>query len=276
MFLKNLFGFGNKNFKRNFFFVATFSLLILFAGCSGSDFDCSERDTQYIKYGYDPETRTCVVIQTIRMNECGNGVIEEGENHCNCPRDVPASHPLLGCEGTIGDFVEKACKQNKCAVLQNSKVVDQTRNVEFRNSDLTFNSEFTLGVPFVLNTEDNNRVEIKLNLFRTASGNTRISNIRVGELVLENTGGIRYGSVNYNQRVDSVGTSLPSVSMELSDTTRYSVRENLRARLTVSYTRDILNNAGEVTRSEDKIETITSSIGTWEIINPRFHADWKN
>ena len=109
------------------------SFILIFSSCSKAQ-DCSTQDTKYEKYQFNTDTKSCEVSKTIKKDICGNNVIEEGETYCNCKQDVIKSHPVLGCDGTLGDYLEKSCsEQNECILIQNNKVVEKTKSIELKN-----------------------------------------------------------------------------------------------------------------------------------------------
>lgn len=255
--------------SKTLFYCALFSLMFIFAACSSSNEDCSEMDSTYVKYGYDSSSGECRIIQTIQQNVCGNGIAEQGETFCNCPQDVPRSHPLYGCSGSVGDYLENTCNsQQQCVLEQNDKVVSQTRKVEFRNSDVTFEALLSIDSPYITNIDNVNPVQVNLEFFRSAT-NSNIRDVEVRRLDVETTNSILLASVEYGDQV-TVGQSLQTKYFEFAPTISYSTRQSIRARLVISYTKDFLDSRGSVTRSEDRVETLTASIGTWEIINPSF------
>lgn len=252
-------------------FISFLSLLILLAGCS-EEIDCSAQDTDYKKYGFDEEADQCVVIRDIQRDVCGNGIAEDGETYCNCKKDVTKTHPLYGCDGQLGDYLEKSCDRTECVLKQNNKVVDQTKSIELKNSDVEFKGEFTIKTPFIINSYDENKMDFSLELFKTTD-NYVIKDIVVKEMRLVNSQSLLLAKVDYNTKVPNVGYELPRKQFSLSDTSKYSSRESLRVTLVVQYVKDVYSSSGEFLRSENHIEELTSSLGTWEIINPNLYEE---
>lgn len=255
---------------KTLFFTLFLATTLIFAGCS-SDVDCSGEDTKYIQYIYDKDTKLCVVANQVQKNVCGNGVIEDGENYCTCSKDVQKSHPTLGCDGTLGDYLEKSCNvDKKCTLTQNNKVVEQIKSSEFKNSDLILSGRFKLNKPFIQNSDDSNVIESSLELFKYPSTSSIISDVVVNEIIVENSAGILFASQELNKPLSTLGSSLDKIYLDLADVTKYYSKESLKVKVIVSYTKDSLSSSGEITKSEDKKETLTASLGSWEIINPNF------
>lgn len=255
---------------KSLFFTLIISIMFIFAGCS-SDVDCSSQDTDYIKYTYDKESKLCVVSEQKQKDVCGNGIIEDGETYCSCAKDVQKSHPTLGCQGTLGTYLEKSCNiDEQCVLTQNSKVVEQIKSLEFKNSDVIISGRFKLNTPFIQNSEDSNVVEVSLELFKFPSTSSKISSVVVNEITMENSGGLLYASQDLNKPLSAVGSSIDKIYLDLADISKYQSKESLKIKVIISYTKDYLDSKGQITKSEDKKETLVASLGTWEIINPNF------
>lgn len=245
-----------------------FVFAIIFASCS-SDPDCSSQDTSYKKYGYDENLEQCVVVESIQQDVCGNGVQEDGETYCNCPKDVGQDHPDLGCFGSTGEYLENVCQEEKCVLSKNDKVVEQTKKLEFRNTDLTFEGLISLDTPYILGSYEPSEIVIDMTLFST-SNSYNIKDIRVDAISIEDTSSTLLASSQYNEPVSMLDPKLERKVLTLSETTEYEMQQQLRVNLIVSYTKEYLNSQGQVTKTEQKKETLTSSLGRWEIINPNF------
>ena len=238
-----------------------FCSLLVLSACSTPD--CSEADTPYVKYEYDSEAKKCVVVKSIQRNKCGNGIIEDGEDYCSCSQDVEKDNPALGCEGEIGEYLKKACSEEKeCVVQPNEKVVVQTKDIELKNSDVVVASSFKLANPFVLNTEPEGKVRIDLEYLKPSTS-APITDLKAKKLQILNSRSIVLAEVNYDQTFMGVGDSVDPVTVTLSDTTEYESRESLKVKLTVEYLKD----------GSPKVESLTGSIGTLTIINPNFYED---
>lgn len=253
--------------KKIYFIFLLIPMLVL-AGC-GEDPDCSSYDTTYQKFSYNSETKQCEVTRNIQRDVCGNGIIEKDETYCNCPEDVPEEHPEFGCFGAVGAYLEKTCNQKKeCGLYQNERVVEQTRSLDFRNSDITFSSRITLGSPFIQFSDDNNKISINLEVFQINT-NVQITNINVQNLLIEGTStGTLYAEVPYNQKVTNRGDKLTPKQIELAAAPKYEHKEQLRLTLAITYDRSILDRDGNVVRTEQKVERLVASLGNWDIINP--------
>lgn len=260
--------------KTNILFLLLLSTMLIFSGC-GDPIDCSDSDTDYLKYNLDEETDECVVYKEIEENECGNGVAEadNDETFCNCPKDVKKTHPVLGCDGELGDYLEKSCSAEKtCELTQNKKVISQEKSIDFKHADSTFRADFKINTPFILNTDDSNSIKLDLSYFKgPTSTSIKVKDMIVKEVTLESSKGITYGTQTYNERVNVLGQKLQSKEFHLSETRTYESKESLKANLVISYTKEIYSYTGEVTKSEAKIEEITVSLGSWTIINPNFY-----
>lgn len=258
------------NFRFNIFFIFVLFALI-FSGCSKED--CSLKDTTYKKYSYDDTLKQCVVSKTIKENVCGNAVIETGETFCNCPKDVIQTHPTLGCTGTLGTYLEKGCSEEKmCVLKQNEKVVMQPKSVEFKNSDITFNTIFNLNLPYIQNSFDENKVEIEVKLFKLNTQSVNIKNIIVKEITFEDANSIILATAVYNEQIDMSKYTLSKKVVEFSDVSKYEKKEAIKVKLVVTYDKEYLDSTGKVIKNENsKIETLIGSLGTWTIINPNLY-----
>ncbi len=256
-------------FTKSFFLIAISSILILFSGCS--DPDCSSQDTTYTKYTYDEESGQCLGKE-IQKDVCGNGVIEDGETYCNCEKDVPKVHPIYGCDGELGEYLEKSCQKDKCILTQNEKVIEQTKTIEFKNSDLTIEGKFLINNPLILNTNDKNGIQTTLSLFKTSS-TYDIKNIIVKELKIENSKNIEFGYEQYNKPLAKIGDKLETRKISIADTAEYETKETLKVKIVVSYTKETVNSDGETIKSEEKIETLSGSLGYIPLINPNFYEE---
>lgn len=256
-----------------FFSILFLSILLIFSGCSKED--CSTLDTTYKKYGFDEEQDKCIIIKSIEENKCGNGIAEESDGGaCKCPKDVALTHPKFGCSGTLGDYLDKACVKNECVYSQNDKVIEQTKSIEMKNSDVVLESRVSLNTPFILNSADNNKIKYEVSLVKFPSTSSNIKDLTVKEIKIENSNGLLLGSVDVNQKLATIGSSV-SKQIEISDTNKYSTTDTIKTKLTISYTKEYLDSKGTVTKTENKIETIVGTVGKYEIINPNFYEKEK-
>ncbi len=263
--------------KKIFSFLFLLILVIFISGCGTSEEDCKKLDTTYKKYYLDEESGECL-YKTLKKDICGNGVIEEGETYCNCPKDVDKSNPKLGCDGVLGDYLEKTCNKEtkKCEYFQNNKVVLETKVLEFKNSDIIIEGEFKLNRPFIINSADNNVLSVKLSLFNILeSSNKKITNIKVKSISIINGKNILFGNFDFNKNLNNIGDELPEAKIKLNDISSYKSRENLKIKLVISYIKTYIGSNGEITKTENKVETLSQSLGYWEIINPNFEPEKK-
>jgi len=73
----------------------------------------------------------CVVSKSIPKNQCGNNILEDKETYCNCPSDVAKTHPVYGCNGTRGMYLEQSCSKDKLCVYKNNiKVVKTPKTID--------------------------------------------------------------------------------------------------------------------------------------------------
>jgi len=246
--------------------------LLFFSGCS--DVDCTKKDTTYEKYSFSEQEDKCVISSRIEKDECGNGIAEDGETYCNCKKDVSKTHPEFGCDGDIGDYLEKSCNDDtkECDLFQNKKVIEEEKSLQFKNSDVIFDVRVTLMNPFILNSADKNKIKVDISLFKLPSISNNIKNIVIKEFKIENSQGVLLGNKVYNEQISNIGDKVSTVEIALNDIKKYSSLETLRVKLDVSYTKDTISR-GEVVKTEDKIETLISSIGRVEIINPNFYEE---
>lgn len=245
-------------------------ILVLFISACSSQVDCSEQDTTYQKYSYDESLKECVVSKSIQRDVCGNKIMESGETYCNCEEDVSKTHPENGCFGTAGEYVELACNsKEQCVEFKaEDKVVSQSKKVTFKNSDLTFEGIFQIEVPIVINTDDQTRLPLEVELFKTSSS-VSIRDVVVNSISLDSFSGIQFSSVDYNQELAKPGDKLLVKDFTLSGVSDYSSRQRLSLTMKVSYIRETIDSKGEIVKSENKIESLKADLGTWEIINPK-------
>lgn len=259
--------------KLSIFLVLILSLFI-FSGCS-EEIDCSSQDTDYLKYKLDEETQTCIISKEIPKNKCGNGVAEDGEAYCNCPDDVLKDDSKFGCEGTKGDYLEKSCDEftKSCVLTQNDKVVEETKSLEFKNSDLVFNAKAVYNSPFILNIAKENTVKFDISLLKFASIAKKYKNIFVKELRVEDSKSNILASIDYNEQITSVGDKLSIKEIGFADTKEYELKNSLKLRLVVSYDVEYYDKEGYLLRTEPKIETLSASLSKFWILNPNFYED---
>lgn len=246
------------------------STLVLLSGCS-KQIDCSTQDNTYQKFTWDDTLESCVVSKTIPKNQCGNEVAEDGETYCNCPKDVTKAHPKLGCLGTVGNYLEKACdEKQECVLFQNDKVIEESKSLEFKNSDVIIEARTSVNTPFIINSADNNKIIIDLTLFKFPVATTNIKNLVIKELKIENSKGVLMGNAQYEEELTNIGDKASTKNIKLSDTTKYTTTDTYKMKLIISYTKESLDRDGNVIKTEDKIETLVASLGKYEVINPVF------
>ncbi|MDA3855867.1 MAG: hypothetical protein PF569_06395 [Candidatus Woesearchaeota archaeon] len=258
---------------KNLIFISLIISLIFISGC-GSDIDCSLEDTTYKKYKFDEDTNECVIDKSIPQNSPTNGVIEDGETYCNAPEDVPKDHPDedLGCDGNLGEYIDKVCNEQKeCVFTQNEKVVENTISKELKNSDIVFDVRTNYNEPYILNTDDENNIELDITLFKFPQSSVNIKNIIVQEIKLEDSYSKLLGNIEYNEKISKIGDKLPTKKISLSDTTRYESSQSVKVKLIVTYTKETLDRDGKIIKTEDKIETLIESLPKITIINPNFY-----
>lgn len=259
-------------FKKFSLFLLVALSLFLFSGC-GEEIDCSSQDSTYIKYKLNEDTDICEVAKEIPEDECGNEIPEEGETYCNCPKDVGKSHPKLGCFGSKGTYLNKSCDDftKTCVLSQNNKVVKETKSLEFKNSDLVFNTRAEYNTPFILHTVENNEISLEISLLKFGSSSKNYKNIFVKELRIEDSKSNILATIDYDQQVTGVGSTLKPMSTALADTKEYDFTSTLKFKLVVSYEIEYLDSQGYVTKTVPKIETLSSSLSKFKIINPNFY-----
>lgn len=256
------------NKKNIILFLMLLSTFFFFSACSSSE-ECPQ-DTTYEKFSYDEDLDKCV-SKIIDKDVCGNGVVEEGEDSCNCPKDVSKTDKKYGCSGVLGDYLEKSCNSKKeCVYSQNDKVIEETKSIQFKNSDLTFDLRATLNNPYILNVEDNNSIEFEITLFKFGNSEKNYKNIIIKELKIEDSSSVILGNIEYNENLESIDSKTTLQKIELKDIDKYEAKESLKIKLIVSYLVETLDG-GQVTKTENKIETLTSSLGRITIINPNFY-----
>ena len=249
-------------------------VLFFLSGCGGpTNNDCKAKDTTYVKYTLDPDTGMCIP-KTIPKNVCGNRIKENGETYCNCPSDVLKTDPVVGCSGTLGNYLVKECdnKTKTCKYFQNKKVIEETKQLDLKNSDIWLQGTFTFDKPFILNTANNDVIKIDLSLYNFPSSGEKISNLKVKSISIVDYSNVVYAHFDFNKDLTNIGDSLPEVDLKLSQTNSYDSRKNLNVKLTVQYTVNYLDRNEKIVKVENKIQTLTSSLGYLEIINPNLYV----
>ena len=143
-----------KNFSKLFIL---FFFSLLFSSC-GEIPDCSIQNTNYKIYEYDEIREGCILIKQITKNTPTNGVIEEGENYCTAPSDVPQNHPTLGCIGGIGEYLKYQCINKKCILNKTNEVKDVIKELKIKKAgDVEFLVKMTIPTPYIFtNNEGSN------------------------------------------------------------------------------------------------------------------------
>ncbi len=256
--------------SRYIFSIFLLLLMLVFAGCSEED--CSLQDSTYEKFSYDNDKGECVG-QTIKKDVCGNGVADGDETYCSCPKDVAQAHPTLGCKGSKGDYLEKSCDTptKTCILSQNDQVVETTKSVELKNSDLIFDARINYYMPFIINSFDENRLELDISLFKFPSSSSNMKNIVVNEVKVEDSRGNLLGNAIYGESIVAVDDKLKIKRIELAGTSKYETIETIKIKLDVSYDKEYLDTKGVPTgKVDNKREILSASISKFEIINPTF------
>ncbi len=240
---------------------------LFFVSC-GETPDCSIHDTTYGKYIYDEESKTCKLDKSIKKNFCGNGIIEEGEDFCSCPKDVSKTHKTLGCLGEEGNFLEKQCENLKCVLKQNNKVTLEKKSLDLKNSDLTFKVEIDIFKPFVINSVEDNSININVELFNLNTQRINIKDILVKSIEIKNLKEILLGEIDINTKFEKIESKATNLKIKINDLPNYTNNEYLKLELTVTYTKEYLNSKGEVEKTDNKKEILKYSLGNYIIINP--------
>lgn len=250
-----------------------FSFTLLFSGCSKLP-DCSTQDTTYEKYTLNEQTSQCELSQKIEKDICGNGIAEASndENYCNCPKDVSKTHPKLGCDGTKGDYLEKTCSdQNKCELMQNSKVISQKKTIDMEEDYLHFKADITLNSPFIQNTIDENKMNFDLSLYNMNTYDTiKLKDIVVTELNIIDNLGFNIARVTYNEKIDTVGQKLQAKQIELSPINEYQKITPFTFKLGIKYAENIVDDEGVLVETKNQIKELEGYLDDWTILNPEF------
>ena len=254
--------------KFHFFLGSFLAVLLILAGCSSIP-DCSAQNTQYVTYAFNEDSARCEVVDQVEEDVCGNGVQEDGETYCNCQEDVNKEHPELGCFGEKGEYLENMCVEEQCVVQQNDKVVSQTKQLEFRNSDFTIKAELEYNSPYITSEDVESEIGIRLELFST-NQDRNIKNIRVQSVEFFNRDDIKLAESNLGTTFSGQGSVLSPRPVEFSP---LGVQEDdvlITVVIPVTYTVEYLDRDGSVSRSEQKTEDLRESLGRVTFINPAF------
>lgn len=247
----------------------------IFSSCSEPD--CTGSNTVYKTYTYDKELKVCVVSKEIPKDKCGNKIKEDGETFCNCPTDVEKSNKEFGCQGNYGDYLSYQCDDfsKECVLAENDKVIEETKSLQFKNSDMIFDAKAVYDSPFLLNAHEENKFKISISLFNFLGSGKQYKNILVKELKVKDSNSNLLGEIIYNQGVSKIGDNLNIMETSFSDTKSYDFTTTLKLELIVSYTVDYLDRYGEVTKTENRVETFSASISKFKVINPNFYDSSK-
>ncbi len=262
------------SFKKIFIFILIISTI--FISACGKEPDCTQQDTTYQKYRYDKEQGKCILYKQIEQNKCGNGIKEKGETYCNCPADVQKTDATVGCNGNLGDYLSKTCDDFKkeCILSENSKVISEQKTVEFKLTDLMFRGTISYKTPLIINIETENMVKMDLTLIDiTNTDNKKIENIYVKELRIEDPSSKVLGKMSFNTKLKNIGESLPLAQTQIFDTQKYETKQTIRLKLDVNYDVVSFDKEGKETKREQKIQTITTSLAGFTIINPNFYKN---
>ena len=253
--------------KNSLTFLFLVIILFIFAGCS-SNKDCSEFDTTYVKYGYDDAAKKCIPSQTIQENVCGNKIIEEDENFCNCPEDVQKTHPTLGCQGIKGEYLEYTCSsKDTCVMEKNDKPLSQTKVLEFKSNDLILNGEITLDTPYIINTYTTNPIKLDLELdYFTKTDTYKVKNIMIQKLEVIDKAKTKLGDVEANYLFKGIDDST-LLEFTLTDTSQYYTYLTFDLFLTITYDADVYDRNGNFIETQNKRVTLGSGLSKWPTIN---------
>jgi len=259
-------------FGNVFFFILLISILIL-AGCSHSecktDIDCG-RSTECIKNYCNDGTCAKNVIDDC----CGNGILEEGENICNCEEDFGSTCELNGSLDPT--YFEATCTNGECLVDIKSDVIktkDITKTLKPRefeallkiNYDEPFNAkESVFHLEFELTDLSSNIVEPKITKIQLkgTSGRTSLT------LAEKDVNKILW---QIGSKIDEdlfVTTDLPEPVMDMPVT------------MVISYeaTKRIEGKSDETIRNDMSTVRVTSSREKLKFLNPslEYYCDPKD
>ena len=266
-----------KNFSKLFilFFVS-----LIFSSC-GEIPDCSIQNTDYKIYEYDENRDGCVLVKQITKNTPTNGIIETGENFCTAPSDVPEDHPTLGCTGGIGEYLKYQCQNKKCILDKTDEVKDIIKELKIKKAgDVEFLVKLTIPTPYIFtNYEESNlnfehKSSISVEFFdriQETNSNVIVQNVLFERITITNSNKNVLAQVDFDKNFNNLREEV-SQEFFLKETDEYESEEKLYLEAVVSYTRIILDNKGEVTKSQNIIETLPRTyIDKYTIINPKYH-----
>ncbi|MCA9459540.1 MAG: hypothetical protein KC589_02585 [Nanoarchaeota archaeon] len=240
-------------FKILFLFFLSF---IFFVSCSGELPSCSDKDTDYVKYAWNDETKACEVIKKISKNKCGNGVQEGSESYCNCPSDVDKDLPMEngGCSGNKGDYLEYICNEKKLCELEITDKVKKTpKSLLLRSgADVILGTKVNYYVPFML---DRHNVEVELSLNDFLNKETQsVKNIIVRTISIETQSKEFLGSVTLNkkfsEKFEKIDAKIPLDAFTL-DTFNKDMK-SVYVKVQLSFDKVTYNSNGEELRTETK------------------------
>jgi hypothetical protein len=253
----------------NFIFLFLISFTLIFSGW-GEISDCSLKNTDYKKYTYNEDTEVCTLTTKIKANVCGNGIVESGETFCNCEKDVEMKNPLYGCFGNVGEFASKQCEisTNKCELKQNKdKISKEIKEILLKNSYLKFNFKFEILKPFVINSFDNNKIKIEVELFDFRNGNTlKAENIIFETLKLKDSYGIVLGEIAINSNFNKLSQKV-SKEIILNELAKSTQTTKIKLEAVISYSKNTYNKEGKLVKSQKLKEILKGTLGKYTLID---------
>lgn len=108
-------------------------------------------------------------------------------------------------------------------------------------------------------------------LFNTPSSDQNIKNLMIKDVSIENSDSVRLADHIFNKDISKIGSKTNTVKIKLADTTELDSEEYLIIKMNIAYTIEYLDSEGKIYKTENEIETLTSDLGQWEIINPNFY-----
>ncbi len=254
---------------KSLFLIILLAGIIALGGCSSEKKDCSNYGDQYHIYSYNKDTGKCELIRVIKKG-CGNGIIEEDENACNCPEDVNLNDPEHGCSGTKGDYLNKECKNKKCVLVPNDNVVETTKTLNIKDSYLNFIVEITADKPYITNSFKDSIMKIKINLFDTKEG---ISDVKIEAIRVIDSYSNLLGSSETPITIKE--SESITKTLKLNPYSDFYKKTKVRVELYVSYKLHKYDSQGNEIYVSDQKSILKGDLGYWDFINAKIDQEEK-
>lgn len=244
--------------SKSYLFLLFLSSLLILSSCSGELPNCTDKDTDYVKYDWNEELKSCEIIKKIDKNKCGNGVQEGSETFCNCPKDVDKKLDIEegGCSGNKGDYLEYVCNDKKiCELEVTDKVKKNSKLISLKSgSNFAIDAQVYYYLPFML---DRHNVEVEFLLKDIADTKTiKVRDVIIRKIYLVTQSkdllSSQTSNAQFGEKFSIIKTKIPLNEFSL-DTFNKDVK-NVYLKLLISYTKDTYDSKGETIIKTETLE----------------------